>query len=432
MTKMRLLFEHGLVLAGPELVPLHEAAVAVEDGTIVAVGSPPADWRPEARIDAAGKIIMPGLVNTHTHAAMTLFRGYGDDLPLQEWLSQRIWPAEARLTAEHVYWGSLLAIVEMLRSGTTTFADMYFFMEEVARAVADAGIRASLARGLIGLDPAKAEKDLAAAVEFARAYRGAANGRITTMLGPHTPYTCPDGFLRQVVAAAAEADLALHIHVSETQRENEEIRARTGKTPVAHLAELGVFSRPVLLAHGVWLEEEDIAILARHRVGVAHCPGSNLKLASGIAPVSALHKAGVTVGLGTDGAASNNNLDLFREVRLAALVHKVREQDATAVPAGLALRFATVGGAACLGLEKKIGQLSPGFRADLIMVSLHRPHLVPRHDPLSHLVYAVEGFADVTDVMVDGEFLLRDGRFTRLDEERIMREAERLGKSLVK
>ncbi|NLG84795.1 MAG: amidohydrolase [Firmicutes bacterium] len=408
-----------------------DADVAVEDGIIAAVGSPPAGWTPDERIEAAGKIVMPGLVNAHTHAAMTLFRGYGDDLPLQEWLSQRIWPAEAKLTAEHVYWGSLLAIVEMLRSGTTTFADMYFFMEEVARAVEEAGIRAVLARGLIGLDPAKTEKDLAAGVEFARAYRGAAGGRITTMLGPHAPYTCPDGFLREVVAAAAEEDLALHIHVSETRRENEEMRARTGKTPVAHLAELGVFSRPVLLAHGVWLEEGDIAVLARHRVGVAHCPGSNLKLASGIAPISALHKAGVTVGLGTDGAASNNNLDLFREVRLAALIHKVREEDATAIPAGLALRFATVGGAASLGLAEKIGQITPGFRADLIMLSLHRPHLVPGHDPISHLVYAAEGFADVTDVMVDGEFLLRDGRFTRLDEERIMREAERLGRSLV-
>lgn len=427
---MRTLIEHGLVLCTPDLEPRPGAAVAVENGVIRYVGAIPVDWTPDERVDAAGKLIMPGLINTHTHAAMTLLRGYADDLPLQEWLAEKIWPAEARLTGEHVYWGTLLAIVEMLRSGTTCFADMYFYLDEIARAVTESGIRAALSYGMIGLDPAKAERELATGLDFARRYRGAADGRIMSMLAPHAPYTCPDGFLREVIAAAATEDLPLHIHVSETERENREMAAQTGRTPTAHLAEVGLFVRPVLLAHGVWLSTADIAILRQHRVGVAHCPGSNLKLASGIAPVTELLQAGVPVGLGTDGAASNNNLDLLREVHLAAIIHKVREKSATVIPAKIALRLATVGGAACLGREDSLGCLAPGHRADLILVDLCRAHVTPGHDPISHLVYAARG-SDVTDVMVDGRFLLRQGELVTLDEERIVHEAGRLGLALV-
>ena len=427
---MRILIENGLVLAGPELTPQPGAAVAVEDGVIRQVGALPEDWIPETRVDATDKVVLPGLINAHTHADMTLFRGFSDDLPLQEWL-ESIWPHEAKLTGAHVYWGTLLAAVEMIRTGTTAFADMYFFLDEVAQAVEESGIRACLAYGMIGLDPAKAEKELNAGLTYARTYRGAAGGRLTTMLAPHAPYTCPDGFLREVVAAAAAEDLAIHIHVSETERENREMIARTGRTPAAHLEEIGLFERPVLLAHGVWLTPEDIDILRRYRVGVAHCPGSNLKLASGIAPVADLCAAGVPVGLGTDGAASNNNLDLWREVHLAALVHKFREHSATAVPAAAALRMATIGGAACLGQEGRLGCLVPGCRADLVLLDLNRPHLIPRHNALSHLVYAAEG-GDVTDVMVDGRFLMRDGKLLQLDEERIIHEAGRLGLELVR
>ena len=369
---MRILIEHGVVLCGTDFEPRVGAAVAVEDGAILHVGAVPSDWQPDEWVDATDKLVMPGLINAHTHAAMTLLRGYADDLPLQEWLAEKIWPAEAGLTGEHVYWGALLAIVEMLRTGTTTFADMYFFMEEVARAVGESGIRASLAYGLIGLDPSRTERELSTGLSFAREYRGAAGGRITTMLAPHAPYTCPDGFLREVIAAAEAENLYLHIHVSETELENEEMRARTGQTPTAHLEELGLFTRPVLLAHGVWLTPDDIQILCRRHAGVAHCPGSNLKLAAGVAPVSAMLAAGVAVGLGTDGASSNNNLDLFREMHLAALVHKVREKDATAVPAVSALRLATSGGAACLGRKDSLGILAPGYRADLAFVDLNR------------------------------------------------------------
>ncbi|MGE5529951.1 MAG: amidohydrolase [Patescibacteria group bacterium] len=426
---MKTLIEHGLVLCGPELEPYPGAAVAVENGVILHVGTIPPGWTPNERIDAGGRIVIPGLVNAHTHAAMTLLRGYADDLPLQEWLSEKIWPAEAGLTGEHVYWGTLLAALEMLRTGTTTFADMYFRTDDVARAVEESGMRAALSYGMIGLDPAKAERELAMGLDCALRLRGAAGGRLTAMLAPHAPYTCPDGFLREAIAAAAGHDLAIHIHVSETERENREMLSRTGRTPTAHLAELGLFTRPVLLAHGVWLTAEDIGILARAKAGVAHCPGSNLKLASGIAPVAGLLRAGVPVGLGTDGAASNNNLDLWREIHLAALVHKVREGDATAVPAQAALRMATSGGAACLGLSAAIGAIAPGYRADLIMVDLDRLHLTPLHNAVSHLVYAAEGF-DVTDVMVDGRFLLRRGEFIHLDAERVRREAGRLGLDL--
>ncbi len=427
---MRTLIVNGLVLCGSDLEP-KQASVGVEGGLISHVGTVPPDWNADETVNAAGKAILPGLINAHTHAAMTLLRGYADDLPLQEWLTQKIWPAEAGLTGEHVYWGTLLGIVEMLRSGTTAFADMYFYLDEAARAVQESGIRAALAHGMIGLDPGRADRELQTGLAFAKRHRGAAGGRITTMLAPHAPYTCPDGFLREVIAVAAAEDLPIHIHVSETERENLEMIERTGCTPTAHLAELGLFQRPVLLAHGVWLTPGDIAILAGHEVGVAHCPGSNLKLASGIAPVPALLDAGIAVGLGTDGASSNNNLDLFREIHLAALIHKARERDATVIPARTALRMATSLGAACPGFGEGLGRIAPGYKADLIMVDLDRAHLVPRHDVVSHLVYAAEGH-DVTDVMVDGWFLMRNGQLTYLDEEKILREAGRLGLELVK
>ena len=430
---LRTLIEGGLVLCGPDLRPTPDCSVAVEDGLIRYLGPVPGlpdQWRPDTRVDAKDKVVLPGLINTHTHAAMTLLRSYADDLPLREWLSQKIWPAETGLTGEHVYWGTLLAIAEMLRTGTTTFADMYFYLDDVARAVSDSGIRAVLSYGMIGLDPAKAERELAVGLDYVHRLNGSCGGRLTAVLAPHAPYTCPDGFLREVIAVAQADDIALHIHVSETERENLEMIELTGETPTAHLEGLGLFSRPVLLAHGVWLTPEDIGILSRYRTGVAHCPGSNLKLASGIAPVTALLAAGVAVGLGTDGAASNNNLDLWREVHLAALVHKFRNRDAMAIPAGTALSMATTGGASCLGRRGEIGELSIGSRADLIMVDLNQLHLSPRHDPISLLVYAAEGH-DVSDVMVDGEFLLREGRLVKLDAKRIIHEANRLGLGLV-
>ncbi|HEY8391376.1 MAG TPA: amidohydrolase [Capillibacterium sp.] len=405
--------------------PIHDAYIKIVDDKVAAAGpwqETVADGVTEV-VEARTKLVMPGLVNTHTHAAMVLFRSLADDYPLYAWLKEKIWPREAKLTPEDVYAGARLAICEMLRSGTTTFADQYFFMDEVARAVEEGGIRAALSRGLLGSE-AEVEKKLEEAVEETKRWKGKAEGRITAMLGPHAPYTLTPPALRQIVTAARHYQLPLHIHVAETRDELEEIGKNYGKRPVAYLADQGVFSRPVLLAHGVWLDEGEISFLAKQKVAVAHNPSSNLKLASGIAPVVQLLKAGVNVSLGTDGAASNNRLDMFTELRTASLLQKVTNQDSTAIPAETALRMATINGARALGLGDQIGSLEPGKKADLIMIDLDQSHLTPCFNPISLLVYAARG-SDISDVMVNGEWLVKERKMIKWDEKEIRAAAER-------
>ena len=399
--------------------PIHDAYIKIVDDKIEAVG-PWQEWATDTEaevLEARSKLVMPGLVNTHTHAAMVLFRSLGDDYPLYTWLKEKIWPREAKLTAEDVYIGARLAISEMLRSGTTTFADQYFFMDEVAQAVEEGGIRAALSRGLLGTDE-EVEAKLEEAVEQGKKWKGKADGRISPMLGPHAPYTLSPSALRQIVTAARHYQLPLHIHVAETRDELEEIEKNYGKRPIAYLVDQGVFSRPVLLAHGVWLDEGEISFLAKQKVAVAHNPSSNLKLASGIAPVAQLQKAGVLVSLGTDGAASNNRLDMFTELRTASLIHKVTNQDPTVLSAETALRMATINGARALGLGDQIGSLEPGKKADLIMVDLEQSHLTPCFNPVSLMVYAARG-SDVADVMVNGEWLVREREMVKWDEAQI-------------
>lgn len=412
--------------------PIHDAYLKLVDGKITEVGP----WR-EAMVEptvevveAQDKLVMPGLINTHTHAAMVLFRSLADDLALDSWLKEKIWPLEEKLTPEDVYDGTRLAISEMLRSGTTTFADMYFFMDEVAKAVEESGMRAVLARGLIGTVP-EAEKNLEEAVELSKKWKGKADGRITSMLGPHAPYTVPPEFLRQVVAAARHYQLPLHIHVAETRDELEEISKDYGKRPVAYLVDQGVFSRPVLLAHGVWLDEGEISFLSRQKVAVAHNPASNLKLASGIAPVVKMQQEGLLVSLGTDGAASNNRLDLFAEMRLAALLHKVVNQDPTVLSAETALKMATINGAHALGIADQTGSLEPGKRADLIMINLNQSHLTPCLNPVSLMVYAARG-SDVSDVMVNGEWLVQARIMTKWDENEVIAAAAQTADDLLR
>jgi len=425
MTK-RTIIRNGAFLTMTE----GEQGAAVFEGTLVIagdrikyIGKEPIHPEPEDEIvDGRGKLFMPGLVNTHGHAAMSLLRGLKDDVNLQVWLQEYMWPTEAKFTAADVRAGTMLALVEMLKSGTTTFMDMYDHMDQVAEAAADAGIRACLTRGVIGLCPEDVQRaKLEEAIRFAKTWHGAADGRITTAMAPHAPYTCPPEYIVKFVEAAHELDLPIHTHMSETAREVADNVAAYGARPVEHLMRLGVFSRPCLVAHGVHLTDEEIAILAEHGVGVSHNPGSNLKLASGVARVPELLKAGVRVSLGTDSAASNNNLDIFREVRLAALIHKGFSGDPTAVPAAEALRMGTVAGARSLWLND-VGTLEPGMKADVIALDVTKPHYQPEADLVSHLVYAGSG-ADVTDVWVNGKQVVSGGVCLTLDEERIKAEA---------
>ncbi|RKD25754.1 N-ethylammeline chlorohydrolase [Ammoniphilus oxalaticus] len=419
-----------LVTVNEQDETLLQGALGFEQGRITYVGPTPTDLSDyDEVIDGKGQIVMPGLVNTHGHAAMSLLRGYADDLPLQEWLETKMWPLEGQYTAEHVKWGTYLSLIEMLRTGTTSFVDMYDHMDQVAEAVAESGLRASLCRGVIGFPPEAQQAKLAEARSFAQNWHRQAEGRITTMMAPHSPYTCTPDYIRQIVAAAQELDLPMHIHMSETAREVEQNVKDYGLRPPAHLAELGVFDRPTLVAHAVHLNDEEIDLLASHNVHVSHNPISNLKLASGVARLPEMLEKGITVSLGTDSSASNNNLNLFEEIKMSALLHKGVEQNPVVVPAQQALRLATRDGAKAMFIGEQTGSLEVGKKADFIVIRADRAHFHPFHDPVSHLVYATSGY-DVQDVWVDGKQLVSNGSLLTIDEERVISEANRMFEQL--
>jgi len=423
----KILLKNGEVLTADGSVI--KADIAVTGSTITQVGKVSAGWQADRTIDCSDKLLLPGFVNTHTHAAMTLLRGYGDDMALMDWLQTKIWPAEDNLTGEDVYWGTLLAVAEMIKGGTTTFADMYFFMNDVAKAVQESGIRAVLSRGMAGVTPT-ASQALTESEDFYRQWHGEAEGRITVMLGPHAPYTCPPDYLKKVMSLAENLGAEIHIHLSETASEVETCRKEYGKSPIALMNDLGLFDFGVLAAHCVHVSPDDIAIMRDKGVRVAHNPGSNMKLASGIAPLPAMLAAGISVGLGTDGASSNNNLDMLEELRLAATLHKVSSLNPLVIPAAQAVDLATASGAKVLGLGKATGRLAQGYKADITIVSMTEPHWYPRHDRLSLLTYAASA-ADVHTVLVDGKVLLEGRRLTTIDEERLKFEANQRGMRLV-
>ena len=400
-----------------------QGEIAIENDRIVSVGewgSAPAGFAPDRILDLPNDVVMPGLINTHTHAAMTLLRSYADDLPLMPWLNEKVWPFEEKLTAEDIYWGTSLALCEMIRSGTTTMLDMYTSMDQVAEAVLIAGTRAVLSRGMIGNGP-NGEKAFEESLDLVQKYHGAGKGRINVMFGPHAPYTCSGEYLRKVKAEADRLGVGIHIHVAETQDEINIIREQYGKTPVQWLDELGLFGGHVVAAHCVHLTQEDKEILANRHVCVAHNAESNMKLNSGTAPISELLATGVVVGLGTDGASSNNNLDLFGEMRSAAFQQKLRV-NSTVLPAYEVLEMATVGGAQTLGLED-VGMLAPGFKADLITIDMDQPHFYPRFSVPAHLVYAAHA-GDVRTVMVDGKLLMEERQILTMDLNKVCKEAE--------
>jgi 5-methylthioadenosine/S-adenosylhomocysteine deaminase len=434
--------EVDLLIGGEFVVTIDDArpvirngAVAVKDGRIVAVGTAAeiaAAYRAPLTLPGEQRVLMPGLVNGHTHAAMVLFRGMADDLALSEWLTNFIFPAEGTFVdADFVRTGTQLACWEMIRGGTTTFVDMYFHPDVSAEVVEACGLRAIVAPGAIDF-PSPGfqgwEDSFAAAVAFVQRWKGR-HPRITPAIGPHAPYTVAPEHLVEAVAAARQHDVPISIHVAETQTEINDVQTRYGNRPVRHLDALGFLEPRIVAAHVVWPDAAEIAILAQRKVGVIHNPTSNLKLASGVSPVPQMLAAGVKVGLGTDGAASNNNLDMWQEMNLAALIHKAVALDPTTLPAATVLRMATLGGAEAIGLDARIGAITVGRQADLIQVRLDRPHLIPLYDVISHLVYAARA-DDVTTVVVDGKVVMLNGDVLTLDLRTIHAKARRIARQI--
>lgn len=420
-----------VVTMDPQQLVIEHGAVAIDDGKIVAVG--PATqildtYRADRVLPGKDQVLMPGLINGHTHLAMALFRGLADDLTLSDWLQNHIFPAEAKfVNPEFVRLGVQLACWEMIRGGTTTFVDMYFYPDVEASVIKECGLRGVIAPSTIDF-PSPGftgwDDSFAAAVDFATRWKGK-NPRIIPAIGVHAPYTVSPAHLQQAQAAAQRLHVPISIHVAETETEVADVLARYGNRPVNHLQSLGVFQAQTIAAHMVYPDAAEIQVLAANGVGVIHNPSSNLKLASGISPVPQMLAAGVKVGLGTDGAASNNDLDMWEEMTLAALIHKGVAKDPTTMPAQTVLNMATLGGAGAIGLDAQIGALTVGRRADLIQVRLDEARMTPTYNIISNLVYAANA-DDVDTVVVEGKLLMRNGRVLTLDIDRIRADVARL------
>jgi 5-methylthioadenosine/S-adenosylhomocysteine deaminase len=376
-------------------------------------------------VDADGQLAIPGLINTHAHVPMGLFRGLAEDVDIVSWFNDHIWPLEANLTAEDVFWGMQLGLAEMIAAGVTAVADHYFFMDRAAEAVELAGSRAALGWAVFGSQGAEGVRRTAS---FAREYSGAAGGRITTWLAPHAPYTCDDDFLRAIAEEAERLDLGIHIHAAETVAQTEASLATSGRTPIGVLAATGVLDRPTILAHCCGVTPGDIELMAGRPCGVAHAPKTYLKLAMGAAPVLELRRAGVPVGLATDGPVSNNTLDVLESLRLMAMVAKHETGDPREMPVGAALTVATRESARVYGLPDDLGHLAPGYLADIALLDLGGAHHQPLHDPAASLVYSARA-SDARTVICDGRLLMRDRELLTLDLERIR---ARVGESMAR
>jgi 5-methylthioadenosine/S-adenosylhomocysteine deaminase len=424
----------SLVLSGGTVVTMDpgnrviaNGAVAIDGADIVGVDTAASiakQFRGRETINSTGQIVLPGLINTHTHAAMVLFRGLADDLALSEWLNKYIFPAEAKMVSPaFVRTGTRLAALEMIQSGTTTFTDMYYFEEEVAAATKAAGLRGVLGQTVIQFPVADAKTPADALVRaeaFIKTFKD--DPLITPAVAPHAMYTLDGPTLKAARELSKRYNVPTLIHLAETKDEIQAAQERYKASPVAYLDSLGFLGPGVLGAHGVWVSDADIAVLKARSVGVSHNPESNMKLASGTAPVPAYLRADVAIGLGTDGAASNNDLDMFEAMRFAALLHKHASADPQALSARTALEMATIRGARALGMEKRIGSLEPRKRADVITVSINGARQTPMYDAISHLVYVIRG-EDVQNTIVNGQVLMRDRKVLTLDEKAVIAEA---------
>jgi len=413
-----------------------DGAVAVKDGKIKCLGryeEIASRYDSPAIIGGSGRVVLPGLINTHTHAAMVYFRGLADDLPLKQWLENHIWPAESRwLSPEFVSDAVELACLEMVKAGITTYNDMYFFGDAAGNATKKIGVRAVLGAGIVDFPTVAgktADEYLGKAGDFIERWKG--DALITPCIAPHSLYACGPETLKRARKLADHHDVPVHIHLSETQWEVQEILSRYGKRPVHYLEDINLLENRVLAAHCVWIEEDEIQLLARHEVGVSHCVESNLKLASGIAPVTRMLDAGIKVTFGTDSAASNNDLNIFSELSTAAKLHKTVSGDPTALDSRKALLMATRWGAEVLGLGRLTGSIEEGKAADLVVVDLGRPHLTPIYDIYSHIAYSVKA-SDVESVIVGGKVIVSKGQFCSGDEAGIMAKAKQWGKKICK
>lgn len=406
-------------------------SLLIKDDTIAEISDEIDESGVNKVIDAEGKIMLPGLINTHTHLSMTLFRGLADDLSLDSWLNDHIWPMEANLNGDYCYIGALLGAVELIKSGTTTFSDMYFYMEDVARAIEDAGIRAVLSYGMIDFgDAEKRENELGENLALFKNCNDMADGRIKVFLGPHSPYTASEELLIRTRELADEYGMGIHIHVSETQKEIDDVSAEKGLRPFEYLEKIGLLGPDVVAAHCVWLSDEEIDIIKKHDVKVSHNPCSNMKLASGVAPVSKLIEKGVCVSIGTDGASSNNNLDLIEELKTASLLQKVSTLDPKVLSSDEAIEMATIKGAEALGLDSEIGSIEVGKKADIILIDTNAANMTPDSSNItSNIIYSANG-SNVDTTICNGKILMENKKLTVLDEDEIYAKARQAIKEL--
>ena len=425
-----ILIKNALIL-NPNNFENKKQSLLIKDDLIAEIAETIDEGNVDKIIDAEGKILLPGLINTHTHLSMTLFRGLADDLSLDSWLNDHIWPMEANLNGDYCYIGALLGAVELIKSGTTTFSDMYFYMEDVARAVEDAGIRAVLSYGMIDFgDAERREAEIEENLQLFKSCNGMADGRIKVFFGPHSPYTASEDLLIKVRELADEYNMGIHIHVSETEKEINDSLDERGLRPFEYLEKIGFLGPDVVAAHCVWLSDEEIEIIKKHDVKVSHNPCSNMKLASGIAPVSKLIENDICVSIGTDGASSNNNLDLIEELKTASLLQKVSTLNPKVLTSDEAITMATIKGAEALGLENEIGSIEVGKKADIILIDTNSANMVPDSSSLSsNVIYSANG-SNVDTTICNGKILMENKKLTVLDEQEIYDKAKKAIKEL--
>lgn len=428
---MNILIKNPSVLCfDKEKVFIEKKDIAIKDGLIQYIGEIPENFEYDKLIHATDKLVMPGLINTHTHLPMSILRNYADDLPLWEWLTEKVWPIESKLTEEIIYWGTMLSIAELIMSGVTCFNDMYNFADTVAKAAQDAKIRGCICDTLF--DKTRDDQsDFKITRDLYKRWHKSNNDRIRVFVGPHAPYTCSADYLKKIIPLAKELKTNIHIHLSESIKEIQDSMKAYGKSPVKHLYDLGLFDVHTLAAHCVHLSDEDIKILKDKNVQVLNNPVSNLKLANGFSPVDKMLKSGINVSLGTDSSCSNNNLNMFEEIKLASILNKGVTKDSTTIPAATALRMATINGAKALGIEDKVGSIEVGKCADIILIDLNKPHLYPKHNMISSLVYSVQG-SDVDTVIVDGNILMENRKLTTINLEEVMNNAQLCAEKLTK